>query len=453
VAQGVAGVCPRSLISDWDSGRLKRRTRATAPAECSPVPPPEMLSRKKIRLLLLITLKRAPLRSAGVRVRAVTAVAVLLLVVIAGEAPAGAAPTVSGATTVTGPAARAVPDTAFDGTNWLVVWSQPGSETGEDVYGRRVGGDGTALGGAFPIATFPDDDTQPAVAWNGSNFLVVWQHLFAPGDWDIDARSVSAGGAVSPDTYGVAFGDHSEEAPDVAASGTNFLVVWQDDRAAANGYDIWASGRQPSGGNLGSFLVGGEDNGRNDTVPSVAWNGTEFLVVWQHTYAGGLADVFAQRTGITTKNGFMIFVSDVDFRDDRPAVASNGSDWLVVWSKRGTGTYDLRGERISSSGNQLGEFGISSAAGDQDTPSVAFDGSYLVAWQDRRNSSVPDVYASRVTSAGAVSDGSGFPIASTSATEDSPSVTGGPGTGWGVVLESGTASSTTIALRRVTSTK
>jgi hypothetical protein len=199
--------------------------------------------------------------------------------------------------------------------------------------------------------------------------------------------------------------------------------------------------------------VGGEDNGRNDTVPSVAWNGTEFLVVWQHTYAGGLADVFAQRTGITTKNGFMIFVSDVDFRDDRPAVASNGSDWLVVWSKRGTGTYDLRGERISSSGNQLGEFGISSAAGDQDTPSVAFDGSYLVAWQDRRNSSVPDVYAGRVTSAGAVSDGSGFPIANTSATEDSPSVTGGPGTGWGVVLESGTASSTTIALRRVTSTK
>src|SRR3954451_2883536 len=41
-----------------------------------------------------------------VRVRVAAAVALLLLVVVAGGAPAGAAPTVSGATTVTGPAAR-----------------------------------------------------------------------------------------------------------------------------------------------------------------------------------------------------------------------------------------------------------------------------------------------------------------------------------------------------------
>jgi hypothetical protein len=389
-----------------------------------------------------------------VRVRAIAVVAVLLLVVIVGEAPAGAAPTVSAPTTVTGPAARDAPDAAFDGTNWLVVWSQPGNNTGEDVYGRRISGNGSALGGAFPIGTGPTDDSKPVVAWNGSNFLVAWQRLFAPGDWDINARAVSATGAVSPDTYAVAFGDHSEEAPDIAASGTNFLVAWQDARAPANGYDIWASGRQPTGGNLGQFLVGGEDNGRHDTEPAVAWNGSEFLVVWQHSYQSQtVSDVLAQRTGITQKEGFQIFVSDIDFRDDAPAVASNGSDWLVVWGKRGSGTYDLRGERISSTGSQLGEFGISSAAGDQDTPSVAFDGSFLVAWHDRRSSSVPDIYGGRVASTGAVSDGSGFPIANTSATEDSPAVTGGPGTGWGVVLESGTGASTTIALRRVTSSK
>jgi hypothetical protein len=57
-----------------------------------------------------------------VRVQALVTVAVLLLLVVAGQAPpAGAAPTVSGPTTVTGLAARDAPDTAFDGTNWLVV--------------------------------------------------------------------------------------------------------------------------------------------------------------------------------------------------------------------------------------------------------------------------------------------------------------------------------------------
>ena len=392
------------------------------------------------------------------RVRAVAAVAVLLLVVIAGEAPAGAAPTVSAATAVTGPAARDAPDVAFDGTNWLVVWSQPGGETGEDIYGRRIGGNGSALGASFPIATNADDDSKPAVAWNGSNFLVVWQHLFEPGNWDVYARAVAASGAVSPDTYGVAFGDQSEEAPDVGASSTNFLVAWQDDRnASVSGKDIWASGRQPTGGNLGQFLVGGEDNSQDDVEPVVAWNGSEFLVAWQHLYGSSttVSDVYARRTGISTREGsFSIFVSDVDFRDDAPAIASNGSDWLLVWGKRGSGAYDVVGERISSTGSPLGEFVISSAAGDQDTPSVAFDGGqYLVAWQDRRSSSVPDVYGGRVTSTGAVSDGSGFAVSATSATEDSPSVTGGPGTGWGAVLESGTGPSTTVALRSVTAPK
>jgi hypothetical protein len=394
-----------------------------------------------------------------VRVRAVAAVALVLLVVIAGGAPAGAAPTVSGATTVTGPAARDTPDAAFDGTNWLVVWSQPGAGTGDDVYGRRIGGNGSALGAAFPIATLAEDDNRPAVAWNGSNFLVVWQHRFEPGNWDIDARAVSAAGVVSPDSYAIAFGNNSEEAPDIAAgSDGDFLVVWQDDRdAAVSGYDIWASGRQPTGGLISQFQVGGEDNSQDDVDPVVAWNGSQFLVAWQHRYGSSttLSDVYARRTGLSTREGTgFIFVSDLDFRDDAPAVASNGSDWLVVWGKKGSGSYDVRGERISSAGNQLGEFGISSAAGDQANPSVAFDGGrYLVAWEDKRSSSVPDVYGGRVTAAGAVSDGSGFAISNGSTTEDSPAVTGGPGTGWGVALESGTGSSTTVALRRVAETK
>jgi hypothetical protein len=391
-----------------------------------------------------------------VRARSLVAVAALLLVVVAGGAPAGAAPTVSAPTTVTGPAARDTPDAAFDGTNWLVVWTQPGGATGDDIYGRRVAGNGSPLGGAFPIGALPGTDWNPAVASNGSSFLVVWQHEFAPGNWDINARQVLAGGTVNQDLYSVAFGDHSEEDPDIAASGTNYLVAWQDDRAPANGYDIWASGRQPTGGSLGQFHVGGEDNGRNDTAPAVAWNGTNFLVVWQHRYQlDTVSDVLGTRTTLSGAVDFFDFIiSDVMFRDDAPAVASNGSEWLVVWGRKGTGTYDIRGERITGGGVQQGEFNISTATGDQDTPSVAFDaGHYLVAWHDRRSSSVPDVYANRVTAAGAVSDGSGFAVAATSATEDSPAVTGGPGSDWGVVLESGTGSSTTVALRRVTSTK
>jgi hypothetical protein len=89
-----------------------------------------------------------------------------------------------------------------------------------------------------------------------------------------------------------------------------------------------------------------------------------------------------------------------------PAVASNGSVFLLVWSDGA----DLYGSRVDAAGNILDSIAISTATGVQSQPQVASNGTdFLVTWTDGRNADT-DIYATRVTGAGVVSDPSGIAI-------------------------------------------
>ena len=81
------------------------------------------------------------------------------------------------------------PGVAFDGTNYLVVWTDY-REGGPKVYGARVSPGGTVLDqDGFAISAA--GGSEPAVAFDGTNYLVVWSNQ----DSIIGAR-VDPGGTV-----------------------------------------------------------------------------------------------------------------------------------------------------------------------------------------------------------------------------------------------------------------
>jgi hypothetical protein len=87
--------------------------------------------------------------------------------------------------------------------------------------------------------------------------------------------------------------------------------------------------------------------------------------------------------------------------------------YLIVWHDHRNGCCDLYGGRVTTGGIalDLGGFLISDAPNHQKWPALAFDGTnYLVAWQDRRLTLRSDIYGARVSPAGTILDPAAFLI-------------------------------------------
>ncbi len=122
----------------------------------------------------------------------------------------------------------------------LVVWSEK-SGAGSDVYARRFNASGSpAESAAQPIAVGPGDQDEPAVATDGTGFLVVWRDSRGAGGGDLWGARVPESGAVT-DPVGVQLTDGPavERRPGVGFDGKDWIVSWEDHRNPA-GAEIWA---------------------------------------------------------------------------------------------------------------------------------------------------------------------------------------------------------------------
>ena len=109
------------------------------------------------------------------------------------------------------------PSVAFDGTNYLVVWDDNRSYSSYDIYGARVAPGGGVLDPAgIAISTTSGGQLFPHVAFDGANFMAAWLDSRS-GEWDIYGGRISGGGDVlEPDAIGIATSEDEESSVIVA---------------------------------------------------------------------------------------------------------------------------------------------------------------------------------------------------------------------------------------------
>ena len=163
--------------------------------------------------------------------------------------------------------------------------------------------------------------------------------------------------------------------------------------------------------------------GFNETAPSVAFDGTNFLVVWEEVPCHRILGRRVSQEGVPDGDGSFLIsyceepgeklgVSKMDpagkrwIRKFDPAVAFDGVNYLVTWvdfyGDFGGYYSNIVGARVTPDRSVLGELGVTSDGFYQSrgSPSLVFGGStYLVAWIDAQV-----LRGSRVTREGSVLD-------------------------------------------------
>jgi hypothetical protein len=322
------------------------------------------------------------------------------------------APTVGAVAAGAAGADQTLPAIAFDGTNYMVVWQDGRTGTYPDIYCARVSSSGVVLDpGGIAISTAEGYQGAPAIAFDGTNYLVVWQDFRSGLNYKIYGARVSKSGVVlDPGGIVICTVTGNQVAPAIAFDGTDYMVVWQDLRNVPS--DIYGARVSKAGTVLDPDGIAVSTAVNPQSYPAIAFDGTNYLVAWNDERNSSHYDLYCARV---SKSGVVldpdgVAISKAAKRQGFPAIAFDGTNYMVVWQDDRSGFYDIYGSRVNTSGAVLdaGGIAVSTAASDQSYPAIAFDGTnYFAVWQDGRGGDY-DIYGARASTSGVVLDPGGF---------------------------------------------
>lgn|GEM_PF-830955 len=324
----------------------------------------------------------------------------------------GEVPDSGSAVISTGCAAQISAGCAWSGSHYLASWEEDG-----DIYGARVNRSGELLDStAFPICRAEENQDHPAVAWDGENFLAVWEDSRNQNLDIYGARIDSLGQVLDSLSLAIRVDPGTDQRrPSIGFDGENYLVVWQSDLDSV-GLNYRIEGlRVSSQGELldpEPFTISG---GQYGSYPDVAFAGGKYLVVWLDAYYYDIYGALVETTGTI---GSQIGIRTASGLQENPQVASNGSEFLVVWEDFGMHwpNSDILATRVTPGGSVLDPAGILIAATEdpEERPSVTFNGYNFVAAWKRVPGQTSQLYAAGVSSEGTVLDPDGVLISDVS---------------------------------------
>jgi hypothetical protein len=300
------------------------------------------------------------------------------------------------------------PSIAFDSSNYLVVWEDDRNDVHRDIYGARVDKLGNVLDPiAIAVSTAQDGQWNPAIAFDGTNYLVVWKDRRSDSSQIYGAR-VSQSGQVL-DTSGIVIFSNPSPAfgPSVAFGSTNYLVVW-----SFNG-NIRGFRVNHDGVVLDSIPIVVSAALRAQVSPKITFDGTNYFVIWEdfrNDPTSWYSDIYGARV---SQEGIVLDPSGISIGATahgqmNPSLAFGDTMILVTWLDNRLGLdWDIYGARVSLDGNVLDPSGIPITASpvNEDNPAVSFDDTdFIVVWNALGEDMSDNIYGAKVSPSGAIID-------------------------------------------------
>ena len=262
---------------------------------------------------------------------------------------------IGGTTTVIGPPARPVEfDLAWNGSGFAVVWVDARSLV--TLYFTALDANGARIGDDLPLTGWPTQSEHPALVWNGAGYGLAWLQYYG-GINDNTLRFVRL------DPAGVRLAQETVVADalafniDVHWTGTGYGLLWWDPVA----YGIGFRRLDELGAPAGDVVQVANRYG----LPTSAWNGDEYCILWsEDTDQNGSNEVWMELTDADgTLLGAPRRLSVSGYHAGLPSVAWSGGEFGIVWVEFPSAVTTVPTFlRVGASGAPIGE-PVSIAAG------------------------------------------------------------------------------------------
>lgn len=260
------------------------------------------------------------------------------------------------------------PVAAFDGSNYLVVYMQGANVQDTHIRAKRISAGGVVLDGPEGILVSPDTNTRAirgssAVGFDGTNYLVAWSESGSSGAEIYGAR-------ISPTGQNLGVFPITEAAPgfqavpQIAFDGINFLVVWSDFRGATDAEDVYATRVTPEGVVLDPTGIPIAASTHLERNPQLTFDGTNYLIAWHRIERqGGGFDNYSIRATRMTRDGVLldgpstnggISINTTTYEKRDVAVSFDGINFIVAWTV-GANSFSPAGSIMGTKLNSNGQ--------------------------------------------------------------------------------------------------
>jgi len=184
------------------------------------------------------------------------------------------------------------PWAVWNGNGFAVVWDDV-KGSNRDVYFQRLDAIGQPVGQKTRLTAATSLQEQPSIAWDGTQYAVVWTDE-RDGNREIYGQRVdAAGGLIGSAVRLTAASGTSQKAVIRAIGSDRFAVAWEDARSGTS--EVWYA---PWQGPTWGAPAGAAASASSGTAssPSLTTTGAEMLLAWRDTRDGG-AEVYARRFG------------------------------------------------------------------------------------------------------------------------------------------------------------
>ncbi|MEO0137926.1 MAG: hypothetical protein ABIL40_07895 [candidate division WOR-3 bacterium] len=232
--------------------------------------------------------------------------------------------------------AQREPEITFGGGNYFVVWGD--FRNNSLIYGARVTPSGIVLdpSGIQISRNLTQIQYFPSVTWGGSRYFVVWGNYF-PSPYYVYGRFVNTDGTMASDTIRLATDSVRIWNVDVAYDGTNFFVIWNemDPPHALKGIMVSSTGAP-----IGSAFTIASSVYYYTKSSRVVFDGINYLVIYS-SLGGTLWGQKYNTSGLPVGSTFRIS-SSTNMIYNGDVVPGANNRYLNVWSENISSQYDIR---------------------------------------------------------------------------------------------------------------
>jgi hypothetical protein len=286
------------------------------------------------------------------------------------------------------PLAGAFSPSVASGAGVFMMALDAGSAVSRDIRVVRFSAAGALLDQApVPVNSFGGEGEAPAVAFDGTRFLVVWAQTTASTASLHGVRLMPSGVVVdvNPVQLVASFPSLGSRSPQLVYDGADFVLAWVQGsgllRVVRVSPDLTVRDAPP--------ISVGADAAEGAQTPALASDGDGFLVAWlQPNAAAGGPAVHAQRfagDGMARAQPVIVDPAKTGAASVLSA-AFDGTGYTLAWSRGPSGEEDAVIARVDASGALLGGAKLLADTGEQWGPTVAAGGGRnLVGWISDRS--------------------------------------------------------------------